>query len=275
MTDLRTLPHGEGFRDEATDAWTFHRNTCRWNYNASHPTDDRPEHPREHEDAPFLPLPPSKVPLAELAPTLGRRLSCRAFADTPITLEQVAALTGEAYGVSDHVPFGGTTLHARHTPSAGGLYPLELYLIVRSADQVPSGVHHYHPVTHGLEHLRAVDIPARYISYLFMNQAWFSRAAAIAVFTGVPHRTAKKYGDRAYRYLLLEAGHAAQNLVSVASALRLGTCCGGGFFDDELAGLLLADIEQEVPIYAVAIGTPATEDPATLRITGIDQSSDR
>jgi SagB-type dehydrogenase family enzyme len=81
----------------------------------------------------------------------------------------------------------------------------------------------------------------------------------------VPRRTSRKYGDRGYRYLLLEAGHVAQNVVLTANALGLATCCGGGFLDDELAGLLLADIEHEVPVYAIAVGTPAPLDRTGLR----------
>jgi SagB-type dehydrogenase family enzyme len=69
-------------------------------------------------------------------------------------------------------------------------------------------------------------------------------------------RSLCKYGDRGYRYVLFEAGHCVQNVNLVAAALGLGTCNAGGFFDDELGGLLTLDIERELPLYAVAIGHP-------------------
>jgi SagB-type dehydrogenase family enzyme len=82
----------------------------------------------------------------------------------------------------------------------------------------------------------------------------------VVVITAVPGRSLWKYGDRGYRYLLLEAGHAAQNLNLAAVEAGLGCCNLGGFFDEELAGLLLVDTEEEMPLYAVAVGVPASSD---------------
>ncbi len=261
----RVLP-SPAFRERAPLAWSYHRATCRWAYNAAHEADDRPEPPEEHLGADFLPLPPPAEPRASLEGLLSDRFSCRAFDDVPLDEKDIATLAALAYGTFGHTSVGAVGLPTRPVPSAGGMYPLELYFLIRASSGLPPGVHHYHPYAHGLEHLRDVLLPSRYISYLFMNQYWFAQAAAIAVITAVPRRCARKYGDRAYRYLLLEAGHVAQNFALAAAALGLGSCCGGGFFDDELAGLILADIEEEVPLYAVALGRPAPVDRAALRI---------
>lgn len=256
---------GGPFRELADLAWTYHRGTCRWTYNSSHPADDRPEAPEEHLDSPYHRL-PAPAPLGNsLGGVLGERFSCRAFATDPISWDHVATLASTAYGTHGHTTLGRFPFPERPVPSGGGLYPLELYFLVRPGGEVPAGVHHYHPHTHGLAQLREVDLPARYVAYLFMNQRWFAEAAAVAVLTAVPHRSTRKYGDRGYRYLLLEGGHVAQNLVLAAGALGLGTCCGGGFFDDELAGLLCADVDNEMPIYAVAIGRPAALSRPELR----------
>ena len=260
-----TDPVPRPFREIAPVAWSYHRGTCRWTHNASHPVEDWPEHPEEHLAAPYHPLPPPAAVRSPLADLLSKRFSCRVFTAEPLTFEQVATLAAAAYGTIGHAAIGLIGLPERPVPSGGGMYPLELYFLIRSGGAVPAGVHHYHPHAHGLEHLRDVELPARYLTYLFMNQRWFAEAAAVVVLTGLPRRTARKYGDRGYRYLLLEAGHIAQNLVLAAGSLGLATCCGGGFFDDELAGLLVADIEDEVPVYAIAVGSPAPLDRASLR----------
>jgi SagB-type dehydrogenase family enzyme len=153
----------------------------------------------------------------------------------------------------------------RPVPSGGGLYPLELYLVVRAVDGLVPGVYHYVAAAHALERLRDVALPERFVTYLFMNQAYFAEAALVAVLTAMPERSLWRYGERGYRYLLLEAGHVGQNLNLAAAALGLGTCNAGGFFDDELAGLLRADVEREVPLYAVAVGHPAPGTRADLR----------
>lgn len=244
------------FRDIAPDAWSLHRATCRWAFNASHVGQDDPEPPAEHPEADFIDLSAwSRAPgESDLEDLLSSRFSCRAFSDEAVGVADAAALAHAAYGVLGHTNVGAMLLPERAVPSGGGMYPLELYFLVRDGGALPPGVHHYHAHADGLEHLRNTVLPAPYITYLFMNQYWFAQAGIIAVLTGVPRRTARKYGDRGYRYLLLEAGHVAQNIALVAAALGLGSCCGGGFYDDELAGLLLADVEDEVPLYAIAVG---------------------
>jgi SagB-type dehydrogenase family enzyme len=253
-------PDLRGFRDIAVNAWSYHRSTCRWPYNASHTSDDRPETPREFPDVPSIALPPPDGPAADFITLTGQRASCRHFTADPLSLGEVSCLASATYGTTGYADLGAVLLPERPVPSGGGLYPLELYFLMRQGAPIHAGVFHYHPYTHVLEQLRDVALPKPYVQYLFMGQQWFADAAAIAILTAVPRRTARKYGDRGYRYLLLEAGHAAQNLVLAATALGLGTCCGGGFFDDELAGLLHADIETEIPVYAVAIGRPASID---------------
>jgi SagB-type dehydrogenase family enzyme len=254
------------FRSIAEHAWTYHRATCRWTYNSSHPGDDDAENANEHLGAPYLPLPPPAPADAALGDLLDARLSCRSFSSEPLTTEDLSSICGAAYGVHHHVNLNRVLLPERGVPSGGALYPLELYVLVGDGGPVPAGVHHYVPHTHGLEHLRDVALPTRYVEYLFMNQRWFAEAGAVLVLTAVVRRTARKYGDRGYRYLLLEAGHVAQTIVLSASARDLGTCCGGGFLDDELAGVLTADVEDEVPVYAIAVGHPSTADRVASRL---------
>ncbi|MPZ73351.1 MAG: SagB/ThcOx family dehydrogenase [Nitriliruptorales bacterium] len=241
-------------------AWTFHRGTARWVFNTIAVESPPPLPGREQPDAPWTPLPPgvnSEVGLSEL---LKRRVSCRAFTSEALTLPAIATLLRSAYGVLGSSVGGDVALFDRAVPSAGGLYPLEVSLLVRAVDGLSSGVHHYVPGADGLEQLRRDPLPHQLISYLFMGQPWVAQAAVVVVLSGATGRTLVKYGDRGYRYLLLEAGHAAQNVVLTATALGLGAVCLGGFYDDELATLLLLDIEREIPLYAMAVGVPTTQD---------------
>lgn len=196
---------------------------------------------------------------------LRARLSCRSFAEEAIGLDAVAELLWACYGVTGDARLGALELLERPVPSGGGLYPLEIYALVRAVEGLAPGVHHYTPTTHGLEHLREVELPGQLLRYLFMGQPLASDAAVLVVISAVTARALTKYGDRGYRYLLLEAGHVAQNINLLAPQLGLGSCNLGGFLDDELAALLTIDVEYEVPLYAIAIGRPTTTDRAGQR----------
>ena len=249
------------FRTDHPVAWTFHRNTSRWLHNSIDgppAVDSAPRAPKEFPDAPFTALPaPEATPLAEL---LTHRASCRSFADQPVPLPDMAGLLHAGYGVHGRTRLGALEFLERPVPSGGGLYPLELYLIARSIDTLPPGVYHYTPVTNGLEQLRDVTLPARFLTYLFMGQEVAAEAAAVLVITAVVSRSLTKYADRGYRYQLIEAGHIAQNIGLSAVEHGLGACSLGGFFDDELAALLHCDPDLEVALCAIALGVPA--DPA-------------
>jgi SagB-type dehydrogenase family enzyme len=249
------------FRTDHPVAWAYHRNTSRWLHNSidgPSPVDSAPRPPKEHPDAPFTPLPQAApTPLTVL---LGQRVSCRAFASTAIALADLAAVLHAGYGVHGQARLGALEFLERPVPSGGGLYPLELYVIARAVDPLPAGVYHYTPVTAGLEQLREVSLPARFLTYLFMGQPLAARAGALIVITAVVSRSLTKYADRGYRYQLLEAGHVGQNLSLGAVEHGLGVCSLGGFFDDELAALLCVDTDLEIALYALAVGVPASPD---------------
>lgn len=257
---LQDVTGDPAFRDGQPAAWTFHRATCRWTYNVLDAPPSRPPLPgREDPLAALVALPdPTELP-EPLDGALRARLSCRAFVDEPVTLPQLATLLWSGYGVHGPVDAGPLELQARTVPSGGGLYPLELHVLARSVDGLDPGVHHYVPTHHGLEAVRDGLVPSRLTTYLFMGQPYAAEAAAVIVLAGVPGRSLWKYGDRGYRYLLMEAGHVAQNINLAAIQLGLGSCNLGGFFDDELAGLLRLDVEEEFPVYAVAVGRPDDE----------------
>ena len=261
--DVEDVP--DAFREGQPLAWAFHRNTSRWLHNVFEPDNiaHSPAPPMEHPDAPFVPLvEPEPVPLFDM---LAKRRSCRNYGGENVSLRDLATVLAAAYGVTGLSTLGPLEFVERSVPSGGGLYPLELYVIVRAVDGLNPGVYHYVPLQHGLELLRDHKVPDRLVTYLFMGQSYASEAACTIVIGAVTERSLKKYGDRGYRYILFEAGHVAQNINLAGAGIGLGTCNFGGFFDDELAALLGMQHGNEIPLYGIAIGTPASDDPVTQR----------
>jgi SagB-type dehydrogenase family enzyme len=255
----------EGLADLGPAAWAFHRNTVltpfgetRWEDGAS----DRwfPQRPEEDPLAPYEPLPPPLPLRSRLGATLRARRSCRRFADRAVDRGQLATLLHAGYGVGGLGDVDGGRPVPRATPSAGGLYPLELYALLRSATGLEPGTWHYTPITHGLERM-AGPIPSPTVRELFAGQAPVAEAAAVVVMAAAVRRCMPKYGDRAYRYLLIEVGHAGQNVNLAAACLGLGSLDVGAFADLELGAALGLDPELQIPLYAVAVGVPA--DPGT------------
>jgi SagB-type dehydrogenase family enzyme len=249
------------FRAGQPAAWMFHRATCRWIHNTIEPPGVHLQQAsKEDLDVDLVRLPAPASLETPLGRAIGDRVSCRSFTVDPLSLEQISAVLQAGYGVVGRTLFGQVEFLERSVPSAGGLYPLEAYLIVRAVDGLEPGIHHYVPIHHGLELVRPGRLPEAFNTYLFLGQPYATSAASVVVLTAVTRRSLGKYGDRGYRYLLLEAGHTAQNINLATVALGLGCCNLGGFFDDELAALVRADVEEEIPLYAVALGVPTTSD---------------
>jgi SagB-type dehydrogenase family enzyme len=174
---------------------------------------------------------------------LARRRSERAFAARPVSLRLVGRLLWAAQGLSN--PEGRRT-----APSAGALYPLEIDVVM--AD----GVYRYRPAGHSLLRRAQADRRTTLTAATWGGQGWIAHAACIFVISGVVERTARKYGARAERYVLLEAGHAAQNLLLAATTAGLGATPVGAFADDSVARTLELGA-GELPLYLLPVGWPA------------------
>jgi SagB-type dehydrogenase family enzyme len=173
--------------------------------------------------------------------SLVTRRSVREFGPDQPSAAQVGQLLWAAQGVT--APWGGRT-----APSAGALYPLEAYAVAGRE------VWHYRPDGHRVE--AWTDPAAAERLAVAVGQNAVANAPLLVVLTGAPERTEEKYGDRAERYVLLEVGHATQNLVLQATALGLGAVTIGAFDDDAVADALALP-EGERPYYVVPIGMPA------------------
>ncbi|HEX6292270.1 MAG TPA: SagB/ThcOx family dehydrogenase [Herpetosiphonaceae bacterium] len=255
------------FRAKYPIAWTFHRNTSRWPFGMQAlPEQAVPEAPfKEYLGATLVALPEPQPPMMALGDVIAGRCSCRRFGDLPLKLADLATLLKLAYGVQNHLVLDEQECLERPVPSGGGLYALELYVLAQHVEQIAPGIYHYAALPHALEQLSPLALPPASIGDLFMGQPYVGQAGAVVVLTSVLERSLWKYADRGYRYLLLEAGHVAQNLNLVACGLGLGSLNLGGFFDANIAGVLGLDLEQEVPLYAVAVGVPGGDERNDLR----------
>ena len=195
-----------------------------------------------------VPLPaPSVDGRRAVEQLLAQRRSVRDFSDASLSASEVGQLLWAAQGIND--PEG-----LRTAPSAGALYPLEVYLIAGAVKGLPSGLYRYKPVGHRLVKIASGD-RREVLARAAFGQSWLADAAAIIAFTAIPERTRNKYGVRAERYVHIEIGHAAENLFLQAEALDLGTVVVGAFDDDEVTEVLQLPATTH-PYLLMPVGRP-------------------
>lgn len=195
----------------------------------------------------YISLPPMTMatdgqPLEKL---LQQRRSIREFGKGPVNLAILGQLLWAAQGISH--PQG-----LRTAPSAGALYPLELYVVAGEVEGLPSAVYHYLPEGHRLLETAPGD-RRQALARAALDQSWLSDAAVIVVFTAIYARTTCKYGDRGVRYVHMEVGHAAQNLFLQAGAEALGSVVVGAFQDDEVSMVLELPADTQ-PLTLMPVG---------------------
>jgi SagB-type dehydrogenase family enzyme len=187
---------------------------------------------------------PRQIGRVSLEETLARRRSVRELSGTPLSDAENSQLLWAAQGITHR------TLGLRTAPSAGALYPLEVYLVIGA------GVFHYEPRAHELHRASSTDV-RNALFHAALQQDPVRDAPSVFVLVGVYERTARKYGlARAERYVQLEAGHAAQNLLLQAAALDLAAVPVGAFNDDEVRRVLELPPTHQ-PLYLIPVGHPA------------------
>jgi SagB-type dehydrogenase family enzyme len=176
---------------------------------------------------------------------LFARRSVRSYKDEPLTILQISQLLWSAQGVSS--PSGYRT-----SPSAGALYPLEVYVVAGRINDLSAGIYKYLSRDHALLRTVGGDLRAD-LCRAALNQRSIANAPAILLFSTVNERITKVYGERGIRYLYMELGHAAQNVCLQAVALGLGTVVIGAFHDPEVKAIAALP-EEEHPAYVIAVG---------------------
>ena len=186
-----------------------------------------------------LPKPRSKGSIS-LEQAIGNRESVRSFTKQTLSLEQLGQLLWSGQGFRD-------ALGQRTVPSAGALYPLELYLVIEE------GIYHYAPDGHRMEPHAEGDMRSS-LSSAALGQECVARAPATLLLTAVFSRIETKYGkERAPQYIYLEAGHAAQNILLQATALGLDGVPVGAFYEEQVSRVLQLP-QAHYPLYLIPLG---------------------
>ena len=188
---------------------------------------------------------PEKDGTFSVEAALQARRSIRSYADQALTLKEVGQLLWAAQGTTSARGF-------RTAPSAGALYPLELFIVVGNVMELPAGVYRYHPRTHSLEKTAEGDLRDE-LSRAALSQRSLALAPMVIVISAVYERTTAKYRDRGMRYVLMEAGHAAQNVYLQSVPLDIGTVVIGAFRDQQVQSLLNCQ-SNERPLYLMPLG---------------------
>ena len=183
----------------------------------------------------------TKIVLEEI---LMKRKSIRDFSKKPISIQDLSYLLWASTGIQ-RKEYG---YEFRTAPSAGALYPIETYLVINNVENVPQGVYHYLIKEHALEELRLGDFRVN-IAKAALDQYMCSTAAVVFIWTAIFNRSKCKYGERAYRYIYLDAGHIAQNLALASTSLDLGCCPIAALYDDEVNRIISVDGVKESVIY--------------------------
>jgi SagB-type dehydrogenase family enzyme len=209
--------------------------------------ENREETKMQYSESDVIELPPpvytGKISVEE---ALHKRRSLRNFTDKPITMADVSQILWAAQGITEE------TYGLRTAPSAGALYPLELYIAVSNVNELSPGLYKYKPQNHTIKKINEGDKRTD-ISNASLQQDAIENSSAIVIITSVFERTAVKYGKRAERYVHIEVGHVGQNIYLQSLSLGLGTVMIGAFNDDALKKVLALP-KNENPLAIMPLG---------------------
>lgn len=189
---------------------------------------------------------------------MQNRRSVRAYSDEALSLEEVSQMLWSAYGITKAIAPEHLRGGLKTAPSAGALYPLELYLSVKNVTGLEAGVYYYEPNGHLLKLLKKGDISKELMQACYY-QDFVESASANIIYSAIYSRMTVKYGNRGReRYVCMDLGHSAENVYLQAEALGLGTCAIGAFNDLNLQKLIQMT-QTEEPLYVMPIGKKLPE----------------
>lgn len=195
-----------------------------------------------------------KLPSPDLSGTmplksvLVNRRSTRSFTTKALALEQLSQLLWAAQGIT------GSSGYERTAPSAGALYPMDVFIANRSGGvkELSGGVYHYRPYEHSIDRILDGDQVA-FLARAALSQNWMIQAPVNLVITAEYDRVGLKYGQRGVRYAMIEAGHIGQNIFLMAEALDLGAGIVGAFDDEQVIRVLNLPCKHE-PLLIMPVG---------------------
>ena len=190
---------------------------------------------------------------------ISQRKSCRSYSDKALSLNELSFLLWASQGIRS---FAGSKkeISFRNVPSAGSRHPLETYLFIQNVENIKSGIYHYLPHKHQLELWQDKPDFQKDLTEALCGQKFAGTAPVTFVWSAVPYRTEWRYGLKAHKYILIDAGHACENLYLACEAIGCGTCAIGAY-DQELLDELLgfapgpsSETDYEFSIYAASVG---------------------
>lgn len=190
---------------------------------------------------------------------LQERKSCRSYKEEGLSLKELAFLLWATQGIRY---FAGRQKQVtfRNVPSAGSRHPLETYLFVNRVEGIEPGVYHYLPSGHVLEVWEEMPEYEDALTEALCGQRFAAAAPVTFVWSAVPYRTEWRYGLKAHKYIMLDAGHVCENLYLACEAIGCGTCAVGAYDQDLLDELLgfapgpSGEKEYEFALYAAPVG---------------------
>ncbi|MCF6154336.1 MAG: SagB/ThcOx family dehydrogenase [Candidatus Brocadia sp.] len=240
----KELSIGERFHHETSLTWLgvigdlFHRRP------------KRPPQYKNYPDSKVIILPKPEYRGISLESAIEKRRSVRNYSSKPLTLLQLSQLLFSAQGITGK----SYDQPLRTAPSAGALYPFEIYVIANNAEGLPQGIYHYAVLNHSLELVKLGDF-RKVITDAGLKQEMLGDAHVTFVLSAIFDRIRHKYGERGFRYVYMEAGHISQNIYLQAVSLGLGSVSVGAFLDEEVNQLIGVDGQNEAVIYLHAVGT--------------------
>ncbi len=208
-------------------------------------------HPVQPQVREWIELPPPTDMDMPLKEALKKRRSIRKYLPEPIRINQLANILWAAQGITHGHGF-------RTAPSAGALYPIRVYVVIkkRGVDGLPAGVYVYDPHRHALGLVRIGDVSTP-LMRACLGQEWVGEAPVDIILVGYESVLRPRYGERSFRYMAEEAGHIGQNIYLACTAMGLGTVAVGAFHDDEVKKILGITAPDAAPLYVFPVGVPA------------------
>ncbi len=210
--------------------------------------------PARGEDEKMASIKAVKLPKPQLSGNLSveeaiaARRTVRSFSEKPLTLMQLSQILWSGQGITE------TRFNHRSAPSAGALYPALIYIVVRPGmvEKLDAGIYRYSPEGHYLQMTAEGDFTdkLRKVGY---SQSFYAKAPVCFVLTGEYKKTTWKYGKRGMRYVHMEMGHIAQNMMLQVQTLKLAIGVAGAFRDERVSELLNLK-EEETPFYLLPVG---------------------
>lgn len=207
---------------------------------------------KSYQGIPILPLPEVALESANFFNLVAERKSVRGGHRAGISASDLSAVLKYSCGLQDNAR-GKDGVRLRAQPSGGARFPLESYVLsLKKENETTPGVYHYNVKNHSLDILRIRNFSSEDVASLF-TYPWANDCSMALIITSVFDRSAMKYGERAYRYAMIEAGHIGQGVYLAGSSRNIGVVGMGGTHDEALHNLLDIDGTQESLVYALML----------------------